>query len=61
MNTLPFNQFGEMIKFSFMNKVVVGSNPVAAMAIILNFIHNLVTGNNLLRKKAKFQTQTLQC
>ena len=44
-----------------MNKVAVGSNPVAAMAIILNFIHNLVTGNNLLRKKAKFETQTLQC
>ena len=50
-----------MVKFSFMNKVVVDSNPVAAMAIILNFMHNLVTGNNLLRKKAKFQTQTLQC
>ena len=50
-----------MVKFSFMNKVVAGSNPVAAMDIILNFIHNLVTDNNLLRKKAKFQTQTLQC
>ena len=29
-----------MVKFSFMNKVVVAPNPVAAMAIILNFIHN---------------------
>ena len=29
-----------MVKFSFMNKVVMGLNPVAAMAIILNFMHN---------------------
>ena len=29
-----------MVKFSFINKVVVGPNPVAAMANILNFIHN---------------------